>query len=81
MRKISYSSRKDLERALEEITGGFQKHYLKIGWNKTKRIMHQTINPIHRSCIQVSNHSLDQVESYRDSASVIDQDEKCATEI
>lgn len=81
MWKIGYSSRKDLERALEESTGGFQKHYLKIGWNKTKRIMYQKINRIHKLSIQVSNHSLDQVKSYRHPASVIDQDEKCATEI
>lgn len=58
------SNESDLKRALEEIARYFQNYQLKINWNKTKVMMCQKKNRIHRLRIKIDNHTLDQVESF-----------------
>ncbi|KAL4149828.1 hypothetical protein QTP88_003684 [Uroleucon formosanum] len=71
----------DLKRALEKIAKGFQNYHLKINWNKTKIMMCQKKNRIHRLRIKIDNHILDQVENFRYLGSIISQDGKCTMDI
>lgn len=71
---IGASSENDLKRMLEEMVRYFQNYHLKINWNKTKVMMSQKKDHIHRLRVKIDNHTLDQSESFRYLSSIISHD-------